>query len=312
MASIKNLSIKWRITGIIMVMFVAIVAVAFIGLNLAQSANQGGRDTYELSMKPTQNLAEISHLMSENRSQIMLALQHDPTSAGAKLHDHPITMHTDAIIKNRDEVAVLWDGYIKMIDDPEEKKLADEFAEKRSLYVKEGLMTAHELLLAGNYMEAQLTLLKKVNPLYAQATAAGAKVEEFLEGEVKGRLEKSENDFNNSRNTIVIGVGVLLVLIVLASLWIIRSITGPLSRAVDAATRLSEGDLTVKIAVDSKDEMGQLLLAMQTMVEKLTSIISEVNVASDALNNAAGQVSATAQSLSQSSSEQAASVEETT
>ena len=41
---------------------------------------------------------------------------------------------------------------------------------------------------------------------------------------------------------------------------------------------------------------------MQAMIGKLSHIISEVNVASDALNNAAGQVSATAQSLSQSSS----------
>jgi methyl-accepting chemotaxis protein len=110
-------------------------------------------------------------------------------------------------------------------------------------------------------------------------------------------------------------IGLSLVaafLTILFGYFITRSITRPVSEAAAAATELSEGNLTIKITSDSKDETGQLMSAMETMVGKLTQIISEVNVASDALNNAAGQVSQTAQSLSQSSSEQAASVEETT
>ncbi len=94
--------------------------------------------------------------------------------------------------------------------------------------------------------------------------------------------------------------------------WVTRSITRPINEALAAATRIADGDLTVKLESDSKDEVGQLMLAMQNMIGKLTQIIGEVRTAADNLTNAAGQVSATAQSLSQSSSEQAASVEETT
>ena len=54
----------------------------------------------------------------------------------------------------------------------------------------------------------------------------------------------------------------------------------------------------------SKDEIGQMLSAQQGLIAKLNQIIGEVVSAADALSNAAGQVSATAQSLSQSSSEQ--------
>jgi methyl-accepting chemotaxis protein len=93
---------------------------------------------------------------------------------------------------------------------------------------------------------------------------------------------------------------------------ITRSITRPINEALNAATRLADGDLTVKLEAESKDEVGQLMSAMQNMIGKLTQIIGEVRTAANNLTNAAGQVSATAQSLSQSSSEQAASVEETT
>jgi len=94
--------------------------------------------------------------------------------------------------------------------------------------------------------------------------------------------------------------------------WVTRSITRPINEAVGAANALAEGDLSVIIQVDSKDEVGQLLAAMQGMAGKLGEIIGEVRSAADNLSNASGQVSATAQSLSQSASEQAASVEEST
>ncbi len=112
---------------------------------------------------------------------------------------------------------------------------------------------------------------------------------------------------------LILAISLAAILISLGfAWWITRSITRPLNQALEAATRIAEGDLTVKLVNDSRDETGLLMAAMQNMIDKLTQIIGEVRSAADNLTNAAGQVSATAQSLSQSSSEQAASVEETT
>lgn len=95
--------------------------------------------------------------------------------------------------------------------------------------------------------------------------------------------------------------------------WLItRSISRPVSRALATANALADGDLSVRVEVDSKDEIGALLAAMQRMVEKLSQVISEVRAGADNLASASEQVSATSQALSQASSEQAASVEETT
>ena len=114
-------------------------------------------------------------------------------------------------------------------------------------------------------------------------------------------------------STLIFSVAAAAVLIAILFAWFItRTITRPINEALSAATRLAEGDLTVKLEADSRDEVGLLMGAMHNMIARLTQIISEVRSAADNLSNAAGQVSATAQSLSQSSSEQAASVEETT
>jgi len=47
------------------------------------------------------------------------------------------------------------------------------------------------------------------------------------------------------------------------------SITRPLREAVVLNNKLSEGDLDLEIQVRSKDEIGQLQIAMQHMVTKL-------------------------------------------
>ncbi len=116
----------------------------------------------------------------------------------------------------------------------------------------------------------------------------------------------------SAATTISLSVALATVLAVsLIGFFIARNITRPLGEAVSAASRLADGDLTMKLSSESKDETGQLLVAMQRMITKLAEVVSEVNGGADALASASGEVSATAQSLSQASSEQAASAEET-
>ena len=103
-----------------------------------------------------------------------------------------------------------------------------------------------------------------------------------------------------------------VVLTALMAWWITRSITRPLNEAVEVANNLANGNMNVKIVIDSTDETGQLLQSMQNMVNKLVEIITAVRGNADSLSSASEEISATAQSLSQASSEQAASVEETT
>ena len=116
----------------------------------------------------------------------------------------------------------------------------------------------------------------------------------------------------SSGTAMAMGVSVATLLALgLLGLFITRNITRPLGQAVEIANHIAEGDLTTEIEVTSKDETGQLLRAMETMVGKLKHVVAEVNSGAESIASASEQVSATAQSLSQASSEQASSAEET-
>ena len=199
----------------------------------------------------------------------------------------------------------------KAIKSEEGKKVLAKMIEARKVFVADQDKFL-ELQKAGKRDEAvelMVTKMRKTQGDYINA------VNDMVEFQSKLMTTVGEEAAHVASQTQMLVISLGLAAIALAALfawWVTRSITKPLGEAMVVANELAEGNLTVKIEVDSKDETGQLKQSMSNMVGKLSSIIGEVNTASEALNNAAGQVSATAQSLSQSSSEQAASVEETT
>jgi len=74
---------------------------------------------------------------------------------------------------------------------------------------------------------------------------------------------------------------------------------------------LAEGDLSKTIDKNYQGSFAEMKEYTNNTILKLSAIISEVNIASQALASASEQVASTSQSLSRGASEQAASVEET-
>lgn len=128
---------------------------------------------------------------------------------------------------------------------------------------------------------------------------------------VKKGAQAAAKTYSDSRMLMLIGAAVATVLATLAGIWVTLSITRPIGRAAEAANRMAEGDLSVRVEADSRDEAGMLLVAMSTMIGKLSNVVTEVRASADTLASASEEMSATAESLSQASTEQAASIEET-
>ena len=94
--------------------------------------------------------------------------------------------------------------------------------------------------------------------------------------------------------------------------WLItRSITAPLSAAVGVAETVAAGDLGTQFAGYPKDEVGDLMRALQTMNGSLSNVVSEVQQGTDAISTASGQIAAGNLDLSSRTEQQASSLEET-
>jgi len=109
----------------------------------------------------------------------------------------------------------------------------------------------------------------------------------------------------------IITIAFVFIIIIVAYLFA-RSITKPITEAVDITKALSEGDLTVTVDTNAQDEIGQLQSAIGDYIIKMRQIVETVRSGADNLASASQEVSATAQSISQGATEQASGVEETT
>jgi methyl-accepting chemotaxis protein len=123
--------------------------------------------------------------------------------------------------------------------------------------------------------------------------------------------EEAKGDFERSRVLMVMLCAIGVGLGIIAAWFITRSITVPIARAVRIAQTVSAGDLTSRIEVTTKDETGQLLLALKAMNQSLVKVVSTVRSSSDSIATGAGEIAAGNQDLSQRTEEQASNLQQT-
>ena len=103
-------------------------------------------------------------------------------------------------------------------------------------------------------------------------------------GRVLGSLSLGYSKEALSRGTrriaLVMGITTLVavVLLIFGVLFFVRRIiVRPINKAVSVANKLAAGDLNQHIEHEGNDEIGQLLLAMRTMISKIRAIVRDIN-----------------------------------
>lgn len=160
----KRISIKTRLTAIMAFMAAILAGGAAVGIGGIALSNDALEHTYEAALEPIETIGRITTLMADNRAQVMLAIQHNPANPFSRLHDHPVTMHTDAIVRNRDEITALVANMDKRNLGEGLKPLLERYRQLRGTYVAEGLVAARQALLGGQFDRASEILLTKTNP----------------------------------------------------------------------------------------------------------------------------------------------------
>jgi len=103
---------------------------------------------------------------------------------------------------------------------------------------------------------------------------------------------------------LIMGVVVFAFAVFLAT-GLAKSITKPLNYGASIAHKIAEGDLTARIETMRADETGQLLGAMQNMLENLQRIIGEVKAAATNMASASHELNANSELMSKGAGEQA-------
>jgi methyl-accepting chemotaxis protein len=295
---LQNFTIKTRLIALVSLAVILMVVIGLMGLNGMRHADASLTSVYNDRLVPTGQISQILEMMQDNRTQLLLSLQHDPASEFSKMHDHPIDNHIKVAEENIEKITAVWQAFMTISHSDEEKKLADDFAAKRAVFVNEGLKATIASLKAGRFHEANETLLKRVNPTFYTANAAAEKLLQLQLDVAKAEYEKAETEYHSVRNATIT---LIVVAIGLSTLLAWATITG-IGRAVAelerVSSQLAEGNLTAHAAYQGKDELGRVALAFNRMAERFHGMVQQLSGATSQLAAAAEETSAVTEQTS--------------
>ncbi|WP_308921428.1 methyl-accepting chemotaxis protein [Janthinobacterium sp. J1-1] len=307
----KNFSIKNLIVSVIGLLAVVTIAIGLLGHYVAKRSVDMLEQT---SLKYTQQqltFASLIYRMETNRSQILQALQHNPSSKYAVMHDHPLDNHFKNIADNTKQLQKEREALLTSLVRQTTKDAVNHWLSESRDLGQALIADASRAIAANDWDRAQEILIRDINPTYLK----GHKAYQQLQSDISQRNAQQNEALHaelDAVNRMVLGAIVLAVLLAgIATVYLVRAITRPLEAAVVVARRVAGGDLSVQVEVTSNNEFGQLLGALRDMTGSLTGIVREVRTESDVIATASSQIASGNMDLSLRTEQQASSIEET-
>ena len=209
-------------------------------------------------------------------------------------------------------VSKLQDELEKRVSSVEGKALIADVAIRRTAYIdarNTAYMLKRELGLDNAQVQGHFE--QKMMPEMRAYTDSVAKVATFQQMLFKTANDRIEVLDGSARRSLIVLALVALVVSIVLGMMLARSITTPLRRAVGLARQVAAGDLTTEIRAESRDEVGDLLGALDTMSKSLRKTVTEVRTGTESIVTASRQIASGNMDLSARTEQQAGSLEET-
>jgi len=196
------------------------------------------------------------------------------------------------IDKMRSEYKELMDKLEKLVTTDKGKKLIAD-AKAALDNGKKANNEVIELSLAGKTAEAQAIFNKDAYPLDLKIKSAFDAIVDYQEEVMAASHAGATAEFRSSRLATIGIIAVAILVGILTSYYITKSITRPIADAVGVADALAAGNLTIAVQSKSRDETGQLMEHLREMVHNLRDMISRTVDISSGIAAASNQLHST-------------------
>ncbi|HQY88156.1 MAG TPA: methyl-accepting chemotaxis protein, partial [Tepidisphaeraceae bacterium] len=194
-----------------------------------------------------------------------------------------------------------------MLDESERARSATLFASIEAIRADLSKFQEFSHIDSGVYAR-ELTITKTVE-LTDRCDSLFATMLDALRDRLAKDQENAEYTAVVGRN-IVIATGVVgAMLSLLLAYWSIRSITKPVDHGVKVLEAIAGGDLTRRMNLAQRDEMGRLADATDAMVAKLLDVVIQTRTLATRLSGSAGELSGVSHDLLSQSQQMATQAE---
>ena len=129
---------------------------------------------------------------------------------------------------------------------------------------------------------------------------------------LQARRQATDSSTATVKLAILLGTLLSIISLVVAGLWLTRSIARPIGAVTTLAERVAAGDLPLRVeAEDRSDEVGMLQLALRAMVDNLRNSNKELRSGFSVLASSSTEILATVSQVATGAAETATAVSET-
>lgn len=301
---LNNMRVAMRLGILAGALVLLMLIIGLMGIQSTSESNKAMASVYKDRVIPLKDLKLIADLYAVN----IVDMAHKVRNKGASWQQG-----TEKVTAASKQIHERWDAYLATDLVGEEASLVEEL--KPLLVVADN--ATDELLQIFSAQDTARLDTFVLTKLYPSIEPVSDRFTQLVDVQLKV-AEKAYNDslisykkaFILNISCIIFSILVSIILGFMITRSLLRQLGGEPNYTAQIIAQVANGDLAVRAQLNKKDQ-SSILFAINQMIVKLSSIITDVRSTADSLSAASEQVSATAQSLSQSATEQAASVEET-
>ncbi len=284
---LSRIKVGQRLTLITLIPIVILAVVVASAVNIFGIINQGVESIYEDRVVPLEDLKSIA-----DDYAVLVIGAVNKANAGRLTAEEALK----SVIEAEKGIGETWQKFTATHLTDEEARLVDE---AESLFVDANRAIADAIqFLQGHSGNVEGQLNDYDGPLYDQIGPISSKITELVDlqlrvaGEERDRISALTDSLTT---TYIISTVIAAVVLVIVSYLIRQSIVGPLDLFRDAMSTIEKtSDVTIKIALDSNDEIGETAKVFNRMMGRIDQLLGQVKTATVQLGAASEELSSIA------------------
>ncbi|GLK97221.1 methyl-accepting chemotaxis protein [Achromobacter xylosoxidans] len=298
----NNMKLGTRLAGGFAILLAMIIVMCVVGLVSLANINQSVETVTQRSLIKERLINDWArNIQSGVTRTTAIAKSADASLAGFFAEEAAASTRNSSALQQQIE---------PLIQSDQEKDLWEGIRKSRADYLRtrDGIFKAKQ---EGNVQAADAIFNREFLPATRQFIEQITRLSSLQRAEIDARAADIQSAYGTA-NFWMIAIGSIAVVSgLLLAILLTRSITRPLSEAVRVARTVAASDLTSSIAVTSRDEIGQLMRALESMNANLAGTVARIRAGVDSIASASGEIAAGNTDLSSRTEQQAASLEET-
>lgn len=298
---IKNLKTSRKFYLLISMMAIFLTSVGVLGYYYVNKVNDGMTDMYVNRLMPVKQLNE-GRTHARAAEAIIMEILVAPVD---KAREQSLLSE---MANRRKSLDRLFADYEKTKLDTYERERIPKYKTALTSYRQEA-QKAIELSSQGKKQEGYTYFIQYAEPQLAIVNQVLTELAEY-NSKVAEELNTQGDKDSAVINKVIPGVTLLALLAAVAvGMAIARTITSPLATMIQSIAKDQNGYITIKeVNIDSRDEVGELALTLNTLVDQVKKFVRQVADAAEQVAASSEELTASSEQSAQAANQVAASV----